>query len=209
MKKMRIESKNKSCTPKPTEIPLSAVCSNCGYFLRGLPEARCPECGTSFDFSDPAILGIGPKSRYVSFFLRIIGILLNVLAAAVFAFIGFLGSEADIGVSEQRLYLIWGLGLSTGTALSAIALILSTSTKLQSIIRVVGYFVGGLLIAIAILAWVDVPPPWEFLAIPLQLEPPVETSVPLIVGVTNIAALYVSRTRKGRNTDAGLSPPIN
>ncbi len=25
------------------------VCCNCGYYLRGLPEPRCPECGASFD----------------------------------------------------------------------------------------------------------------------------------------------------------------
>jgi len=27
----------------------SEFCSNCGYDLRGLPEPRCPECGTSFN----------------------------------------------------------------------------------------------------------------------------------------------------------------
>lgn len=26
------------------------VCQSCGYDLRGLAEARCPECGTAFDF---------------------------------------------------------------------------------------------------------------------------------------------------------------
>ena len=25
------------------------VCRNCGYYLRGLPEPRCPECGAAFD----------------------------------------------------------------------------------------------------------------------------------------------------------------
>lgn len=24
-------------------------CQSCGYLLRGLPKARCPECGTEFD----------------------------------------------------------------------------------------------------------------------------------------------------------------
>ncbi len=29
------------------EFPI--VCDRCGYLLRGLPEDRCPECGTAFD----------------------------------------------------------------------------------------------------------------------------------------------------------------
>jgi hypothetical protein len=29
------------------EFPI--VCEKCGYLLRGLPECRCPECGTDFD----------------------------------------------------------------------------------------------------------------------------------------------------------------
>jgi len=36
------------------ETPLE-VCTHCGYDLTGLPEAQCPERGTSFD---PAIQGI-------------------------------------------------------------------------------------------------------------------------------------------------------
>lgn len=34
---------------------LQLTCDKCGYSLRGLTEARCPECGTSFD---PAILDL-------------------------------------------------------------------------------------------------------------------------------------------------------
>ncbi len=30
-----------------------ALCLHCGYSLRGLPEARCPECGEAFDPLDP------------------------------------------------------------------------------------------------------------------------------------------------------------
>jgi hypothetical protein len=29
------------------------ICIQCGYDLRGLPEPRCPECGTPFDFYKP------------------------------------------------------------------------------------------------------------------------------------------------------------
>jgi hypothetical protein len=29
--------------------PTPGTCRRCGYDLRGLPEPRCPECGTSFD----------------------------------------------------------------------------------------------------------------------------------------------------------------
>ncbi len=34
------------------EIPSTAVCLGCGYALRGLPEAVCPECGRAFDPAD-------------------------------------------------------------------------------------------------------------------------------------------------------------
>ena len=37
----------------PTRIPDSAVCLDCGYLLRGLPEEKCPECGRPFDADDP------------------------------------------------------------------------------------------------------------------------------------------------------------
>jgi len=30
-------------------------CVRCGYNLKGLPEPRCPECGTPFDPAHPAI----------------------------------------------------------------------------------------------------------------------------------------------------------
>lgn len=33
----------------PSIVDLELKCSGCGYDLRGLPEARCPECGLSFD----------------------------------------------------------------------------------------------------------------------------------------------------------------
>jgi len=33
----------------PIPIHDPAVCSRCGYDLRGLPEPRCPECGTPFE----------------------------------------------------------------------------------------------------------------------------------------------------------------
>lgn len=34
-------------------VPDGAVCLQCGYSLRGLPEAVCPECGETFDPADP------------------------------------------------------------------------------------------------------------------------------------------------------------
>lgn len=37
----------------PTLIPDTAVCLGCGYSLRGLPEAICPECGRAFNPDDP------------------------------------------------------------------------------------------------------------------------------------------------------------
>jgi hypothetical protein len=34
-------------------MPNAAVCRECGYSLRGLPDAVCPECGRRFDAGDP------------------------------------------------------------------------------------------------------------------------------------------------------------
>jgi len=36
--------------PRP---PRGGRCGECGYLLAGLPEPRCPECGTRFDPRDP------------------------------------------------------------------------------------------------------------------------------------------------------------
>lgn len=33
---------------RPTNEDKNLKCARCGYDLRGLPEARCPECGTPF-----------------------------------------------------------------------------------------------------------------------------------------------------------------
>src|SRR5690606_36987103 len=41
----------------------NAHCLHCGYSLRGLPENRCPECGTAFDPADfaDAFLPLWPQ----------------------------------------------------------------------------------------------------------------------------------------------------
>ncbi|MCG3126618.1 MAG: hypothetical protein CHACPFDD_01469 [Phycisphaerae bacterium] len=35
------------------DLPATACCRGCGYLLRGLPAPVCPECGRSFDPTDP------------------------------------------------------------------------------------------------------------------------------------------------------------
>lgn len=37
-----------------SDVPDTAVCLGCGYSLRGLPSAVCPECGRGFEPQDPA-----------------------------------------------------------------------------------------------------------------------------------------------------------
>jgi hypothetical protein len=41
------------------KIPSHARCRGCGYALRDLPEPRCPECGRTFDPSDPDTVYLG------------------------------------------------------------------------------------------------------------------------------------------------------
>ncbi len=40
-----------------------AKCLGCGYALRGLAEARCPECGREFDPNDPMTMNVPGISR--------------------------------------------------------------------------------------------------------------------------------------------------
>jgi hypothetical protein len=37
----------------PPPLPDPTRCRKCGYLLQGLPEPRCPECGTRFDVDPP------------------------------------------------------------------------------------------------------------------------------------------------------------
>ncbi len=43
-------------------IPDMAVCLGCGYRLRGLSEAVCPECGREFDPADSGTFGLFGRS---------------------------------------------------------------------------------------------------------------------------------------------------
>ncbi len=47
-------------------IPDAASCQKCGYCLRGLCDPRCPECGTSFDPSDPKTYTVGRPGSFVN-----------------------------------------------------------------------------------------------------------------------------------------------
>ncbi len=44
-------------------VPENAACRQCGYLLRDLHEPRCPECGGSFDPSNPLTFEIAGLSR--------------------------------------------------------------------------------------------------------------------------------------------------
>src|SRR5580698_3388294 len=49
-------------TNPPTPID-SAFCLACGYPLKNLPSARCPECGRSFDPADGRTMSLGRPLR--------------------------------------------------------------------------------------------------------------------------------------------------
>src|SRR5689334_14789076 len=44
-------------------------CWECGYSLRGLAEARCPECGRRFDPADERTMNMGGEVRQLARFL--------------------------------------------------------------------------------------------------------------------------------------------
>ncbi len=61
-REMRPCRENRMCRRCEMEgLPEKAVCLECGYLLRGLPSGRCPECGRSFDPTDPGTYG--PRRR--------------------------------------------------------------------------------------------------------------------------------------------------
>lgn len=45
----------------PPSMPSAAACKQCGYLLRGLPEAVCPECSRVFDPNDPTTYIASPR----------------------------------------------------------------------------------------------------------------------------------------------------
>jgi len=46
-------------TTTPLPIPEGAECRGCGYALRGLTVARCPECGQAFDPAERGTMRLG------------------------------------------------------------------------------------------------------------------------------------------------------
>jgi hypothetical protein len=51
--------------PPPVPVPLNftGYCLNCSYNLRGLSEARCPECGRRFRPGAPSTYSLKPRSQ--------------------------------------------------------------------------------------------------------------------------------------------------
>ena len=58
------------------ELPSTACCLKCGYLLRGLPEAVCPECGQPFNPADPRTYVITPQRRRLRKWVRRVVVLL-------------------------------------------------------------------------------------------------------------------------------------
>lgn len=51
-------------------LPETAVCLNCGYALRGLPNPVCPECGRGFDPANPDTYRDRARPRWSTRFAR-------------------------------------------------------------------------------------------------------------------------------------------
>jgi hypothetical protein len=51
--------KSLPAAPTPPQVPDEAMCLGCGYALRGLSSARCPECGRGFDPADLETMNVG------------------------------------------------------------------------------------------------------------------------------------------------------
>lgn len=67
MKPEEVISDQSSVVSRGTGDPLAdAHCLHCGYSLRGLPENRCPECGTAFD---PKAMTTGFVAKWPQLFM--------------------------------------------------------------------------------------------------------------------------------------------
>jgi len=141
------------------QLPDTAVCLQCGYLLRGLPEMRCPECGRAFDPNDPSTFGPLPGPRWLRRWAEppprwqaygIIGI-----TFVLFYYYSLPGSLRSYPPFFDVLFLIW-------FALSAFI-----SIGLDYLIRAVAW--------ISYLPWRPAPtkPPdrvlWRWMAIPIGL----------------------------------------
>ena len=62
-------------------LPEKAVCLGCGYSLRGLVVARCPECGRGFDPGDAATYLTEPMPGVFIIFALIIAVLIDGMLA--------------------------------------------------------------------------------------------------------------------------------
>ncbi|MBN2584508.1 MAG: hypothetical protein JXL80_15710 [Planctomycetes bacterium] len=63
------QSATASPVPRRDDLLADARCLKCGYPLRGLPENRCPECGTAFDPADFAGTFLPQWPRLMAWYL--------------------------------------------------------------------------------------------------------------------------------------------
>ena len=82
-------------------------CLECGYDLRGLPEARCPECGQPFDLADATtfVSRLRSGTRYLA------AAIVGGLAMASPLVVAWLNDLYDLGERfDAILEVLWPLG---------------------------------------------------------------------------------------------------
>src|SRR4051812_17037016 len=87
-------------------------CWGCGYLLRGVESARCPECGREFNRGDRSSMNFGrPMGRAGRWALRPPGGLAVVLAGlgAVLVVVGTgVGIDLDFWRVDRMVFASWG-----------------------------------------------------------------------------------------------------
>jgi hypothetical protein len=102
-------------------LPLPPTCPKCDYDLRGLPEQRCPECGTEFRWEDirrraKLIWNLTLRLRHANQDATL-GLIIGLVGWFLLGLIGLLGGDSHALVALVRLIVFSGsvIGIILGS----------------------------------------------------------------------------------------------
>jgi hypothetical protein len=166
-----------------------ATCLHCGYSLRGLRAARCPECGREFDPLDPSTFR-QPGTASGLDIPALLAYACNGYLALVGACAGTCGAVADVSPGEQRANIVTGLALVASAVLNMI-LVRHRKHSSSWLLRLGIACTSGILVLTVGFSGYERWRIWH------RFTPGVETVLPLLgVGLTLLAVFRRGRPRE-------------